>query len=275
MRSIEEYEAENATAKRGLVQAMRAKARAAKADVVHRGDYRKVFAGISDGVYPHLPWSWDTLITDPPFGARTHAGARTCAEHDTHGITYDAWTAADVRRFVAWAVPRTRRWIFVMTSHDLISHWEAAYRAAGWYPFAPVGIVINAMGVRRQGDGPSSWTLYGMAARSRTRSQMANPISNGTALWRALPGAYVVNPGPRRKGQGRGKPPVLLDKIVRDYSNAGDLVCDPLAGYGSTLIAALLAGRAAVGSELRAKIASAANRDIKAALLAVPTSRVA
>ena len=55
--------------------------------------------------------------------------------------------------------------------------------------------------------------------------------------------------GPHQAG-GRGKPPWLLDALVRDYSDAGHLVCDPFAGWGSTLVAARNAGRNAIGAEM-------------------------
>jgi DNA modification methylase len=38
--------------------------------------------------------------------------------------------------------------------------------------------------------------------------------------------------------------------IVRDYSRPGDLVCDPCAGGGTTLLAAIMEGRRAIGSEI-------------------------
>jgi len=42
----------------------------------------------------------------------------------------------------------------------------------------------------------------------------------------------------------------VLDRIVRAYSDPGDLVCDPFSGSGSTAIAALRAGRSFTGTEL-------------------------
>jgi len=41
--------------------------------------------------------------------------------------------------------------------------------------------------------------------------------------------------------------------IVRDYSRPGELVCDPCAGGGTTLLAAVLEGREAIGTELDPK----------------------
>lgn len=57
---------------------------------------------------------------------------------------------------------------------------------------------------------------------------------------------------------GRGKPAWLMRALVRDYSVQADLVCDPLAGWGSTLRAALDEGRRAIGSEIDPQIAAAA-----------------
>ena len=233
------------------------------------GDYRTVFCEREHGGREFM---WDTLITDPPFGARTHRGARTSAaipetSKRRHGIGYTHWTPGHVAEFVGWAAPRTRRWIAAMTSHDLCKAYEDAYLQVGWYPFAPIPVIVRGMGCRLQGDGPSNVTFYLMVARSRSREAMANPCSNRTALWRTLPGFYDVPRGrkperPGKDGQGRDKPAELLKRIVAYYSNPGDLVCDPMAGYGSTLIAALAAGRRAIGSEIVPRVAKVANREI-------------
>jgi DNA modification methylase len=45
----------------------------------------------------------------------------------------------------------------------------------------------------------------------------------------------------------------LADRLIRLYSAPGDLVFDPFVGVGSTLIAALRAGRPSVGIELNAR----------------------
>jgi site-specific DNA-methyltransferase (adenine-specific) len=46
------------------------------------------------------------------------------------------------------------------------------------------------------------------------------------------------------------KPLWLMRAIVRDYSRPGDVVCDPCAGGATTLIASVIEGRQAIGSEL-------------------------
>jgi hypothetical protein len=196
----------------------------------------------------------DAIICDPPYGERTHDAEveRNDESGRTEGLTpqYKAWRPVDVSDFVSSWSRRCRGWIVSMTSHDLIPAWEAAYAIAGRYCFAPVPCVMRGMSVRMQGDGPSSWAVWAVVARPREKSFLG---------WGALDGAYH---GPRgsESGGGRGKPAWLMNALVRDYSRPGDLVCDPFAGWGSTLAAAVANGRRAIGSEMDADAYAEAQR---------------
>jgi len=183
----------------------------------------------------------DSIIVDPPYSARTHAAATTRSDGtDAAGLTptYAGWTPEDVHAFVRYWAPRCRGWMVALTDSELAMHWRDAYRDAGRYAFAPVPCVITGMSVRISGDGPSSWAVYAMVSR---------PAS--LLKWGTLPGAYVGGTE-RGAGGGRGKPSWLMDSLVRDYTRAGDLVCDPMSGFGSTLFAALRNGCRAIGSEI-------------------------
>lgn len=192
----------------------------------------------------------DAVITDPPYGSRTHAAATTRNDDtDPSGLTpdYAPWTADDVQEFVgAWS-PRCRGWIVCLTDHSLIDAYTRAYEAVGRYAFAPVPCVIRGMTCRMQGDGPSSWAIYAMASRPRTEVFIGG--------W-TCDGAYVVGSetqgrgGGSARGHGRGKPAKLEHALVRDYSRPGWTVCDPLAGFGGILAAAIGLGRQAIGAEM-------------------------
>lgn len=184
----------------------------------------------------------DVLITDAPYSDRVHKSQPTRNDGvDADGMTpnYDPWTAAHVKDFVGHWSPRTRGWMACMCDDELIPAYRHAYELVGRVAFAPVPCVIRGMSVRTRGDGPSSEAVYLMVAR---------PAGKEFARWGTLPGAYY---GPREEGakHGRGKPRWLLDAIVQHYSRGNDLVCDPLAGYGVTLISALLQSRRAIGAE--------------------------
>lgn len=185
----------------------------------------------------------DALICDPPYGARVHdSKAERCDGLAKAGIApdYASWSPADVQRFVTSWSPRIRGWMVAMTSHDLVPAWQAAYEAAGRYAFAPVVALISGMTVRLGGDGPSSWAIYVMVSRPRSREMH---------VWGSLPGGYY---GTRQEGAGggRGKPAWLCNALVRDYSKPGDTIVDPCAGWGTTIQAAISNGRKAIGAEM-------------------------
>lgn len=178
-----------------------------------------------------------SVITDPPYGASTHAGARSSTGED--GIAYEPFTSENVIEFVFQWSARTTRWIIALTSHDLIPAYEDAFKAAGMYGFAPVAIITKNPAPRMAGDGPTSSTVYAMVARRRTRE---------ASKWRSLPGHYIVPLA--SGGQGRGKPAELCRALVRDYSDPGDLIVDPFAGHGGIVRAAIGMGRRAIGAEM-------------------------
>ena len=69
---------------------------------------------------------------------------------------------------------------------------------------------------------------------------------------------FIHNPPPRGKNvllHPAKFPEGLADEFIRFFTKAGETVLDPMAGTGSTLVAALEAGRNAVGVELMPKYA--------------------
>jgi len=206
----------------------------------------------------------DALIVDAPYSARTHGGhdlgptvggQRSGAGDPRYepggrasirrAITYDGWTPGDVRDFVSSWVPRTRGWFVTITDHTLAPVWDAALSDAGRYVFAPLPWVARGSRVRLAGDGPSSWTCWIVVARPRSgEDRDGRPFNK----WGTLPGAYIHTSD--RGGHIGGKPAALMRALIRDYTRPGDLVCDPCAGGGTTLLAAVQEGRRAVGSEM-------------------------
>ena len=60
---------------------------------------------------------------------------------------------------------------------------------------------------------------------------------------------WNMRPMGRRRVHPHQSPPDLLQKLIRLYSQRGDLVVDPFAGSGSTISEAALLGRRALGYE--------------------------
>lgn len=204
---------------------------------LRQGKYQDVLADVA---------SVDAVIFDPPYGERTHTGHDAAADQvrsvtgqkTRRNLTYGFWRPEDVQAVVEFWAPRCTGWMLAMTSDDLIPVWREAYRKAGRLDFAPVPILI--FHPRLLGDGPGSGTIYAMASRPRTRQAQR---------WRALPPWYGPYYPAASKGYIGGKPIELMRALIEDYSNPGQVVCDPTAGWGTTLVAAHQMGRSAVGAE--------------------------
>jgi hypothetical protein len=205
--------------------------------------------------------SVDALIVDAPYSERTHSGHDSAASdigclpgepHDNRKrqalgldavrrkINYSPWSDVDVAEFVASWSPRVRGWFVTITDHVLSRAWESSLLAAGRYVFPPLPMVERGSRVRLSGDGPSNWTCWVVVAR---------PSNSEFVKWGTLRGEYSASCERGRPVMG-GKHVDIMRALVRDYTRPGDLVCDPCSGSGTTLLAALMEGRRAVGSEM-------------------------
>lgn len=184
----------------------------------------------------------DALVTDPPFSERTHAGQRTGTVTDRSQITYAGWTEADALALAAGWSGRVRWWALVFSDHVLHLAHESAWEGEGWYTFAPVGWLRTNATPRVSGDGPTCAFDYITVARPRHRMPSERMGSR--------PGVYAVMIGPSTVSHVGGKSVEGMRAIIRDYTRPGDLVCDPCAGGGTTLLAAVMEGRRAVGAEM-------------------------
>lgn len=197
----------------------------------------------------------DAMIVDAPYSARTHKGhdaGKSAADKQNNtfsgmkkAISYKGWEPDDVRAFVESWSPRCRGWMVTITDHNLVPAWELAMRDAGRYVFAPLPWVAKGWGFRMCADGPASETCWIVVARPRSGT-----FRDGTKAhkWGCLPGSYII--GKERGSHIGGKPSKLMRMLVNDYSRPGDLICDPCAGWATTLLAAAQEGRRAVGSEM-------------------------
>ena len=199
----------------------------------------------------------DALIVDAPYSERTHdshsarTDVLTACERDAKWaanggkrqvISYGKWSPEHVGEFCGNWSERTRGWFVTITDHVLAPVWERVLQSLGRYVFAPLPLVETGSRVRLAGDGPSSWTCWVVVARPSTREFQR---------WGTLSGAYVDTN--ERKPVVGGKPLGIMRALVRDYSRPGDLICDPCAGGGTTLLAAAIEGRRAVGAEMDPK----------------------
>jgi hypothetical protein len=205
----------------------------------------------------------DALICDPPYSPRVHASKASRNDGTSpDGLTpsYAPWTAKDVLKFVKSWHPRVRGWIVCLCDDMLIDAYRAAFRAVDRQDFQPIPCCIAGMSCRMLGDGPSSEAIYAMVARPRSKDFMGGWSMRGYYVGNSVrPGMATDAP----TGGGRGKPSWLEHALVRDYSRRGDRVCDPVAGWGGTLTAAVALGRTAVGAEMDERTYTEAMRRLR------------
>lgn len=193
--------------------------------------------------------SVDVCLMDPPYEAEAHTKQRRVKRGDvcvTEDLPFVAITEAQ-RTEVAWHVARvTRRWVLTFCQVEGAPHWRSALTSAPFrheYVRTMVWVKPDAM-PQFTGDRP------GMGYESIV---VTHP--KGRKVWNGggRVGVFVHNkngstPGPAPHPT--TKPLPLMRELVSLFSNPGELVLDPFAGSGTTLVACKQLGRRAIGWEL-------------------------
>jgi len=196
-----------------------------------------LYLGDCMDVLPALP-RVHAVITDPPYSEETHAG------HDAVGglrtqLGYRPMTSDEAQRLACAYVLACDGWIVWMTDHRLAPTICTTLDELGRYVFAPLPFFQPGRSVRISGDGPCSWTDWICVARTKAQIK-----------WGTLPGGYVAGPGWKDKARMGGKPTLLMQALVTDYSRAGDTVLDTHMAAGTTGVACLQTGRKFIGCEI-------------------------
>lgn len=189
--------------------------------------------------------SVDLLVTDPPYGQEWQSNWR--GERFAQLAGDDAAGAAGVVAILRQAVARLRprRHVYVFGPSVLADDLH----------LAGVTELVWDKGCMGAGDLTSPWgkqhepITFGAAhfskgERAAGRGQLTARMRQGSVLAVQRPSGSGVKRHPTEK------PVALLRMLVESSSSLGEAVLDPFAGSGSTLIAALMEGRRALGIEL-------------------------
>jgi len=226
-----------------------------------------IYHGDSREIIPKLVHFVDAVITDPPYSAKTHKGHNAVVTgnygYEKKSVTreslhYDCWTQEHIETFIALLDNVSSGWICIMTDDILAPSIKAELELCGRYVFAPVPFVHPGSRVRLSGDGPSSWTIWMIMARTAAQ-----------ARWGTLPGAYVAGKGWQDRRYIGGKPIKLLRALVGDYTRKGQTILDPFMGSGTTLEAARDLGRYAIGIDSDERACELAVNRLRQGVLAV------
>lgn len=141
--------------------------------------------------------------------------------------------------------PATHQTLLVYAARDA---GDALYRAddpALREPYAATSTRMHFRAVDAEGRRYRERTIGG-----KTYRYFADVGRRRGSVWTDVP-AMLANTPLRREATGypTQKPLALLDRIVRASSEPGDWVLDPMCGSGTTVEAAVRAGRNAVGND--------------------------
>ena len=197
------------------------------------GDAREALETLPDA-------SIDLVVTDPPYlcNYRDRTG-RKIANDDNPDAVLSVFDAL-------YRVMKPNSYCISFYGWTAIAAFAAAWERAG---FRTVGhIVWTKPYASRKGFAQYRHESAFVLAKGNPRKPVA-PISD-VQEWR-----YTGN-----RSHPTEKAVSVLSPLVTCYSKPGDLVLDPFAGVGSTLVAAALNGRNYLGVELEAKYCALANK---------------
>ena len=202
--------------------------------------------------------SVDHIVTDPPYDSKTHAGA---VNSDGEALGIDFACLENVA-FARDMIRVSARWVVAFCALEQLG----GYRDVAGDDWIRSGVWVRTNGApQMSGDRPAQGA-EGVAIMHRGGRKKWNGGGN-RAAWTGPRESDSVHP--------TQKPPWLVEALIRDFTDPGDLVLDPFAGSGTTGVACIRLGRRFVGWELDPKYHAIAMKRLNAAReqLLIPTVR--
>lgn len=191
--------------------------------------------------------SVDHVITDPPYDEHMHASGRrgSASLHAGYveaqaskrasisrvrSLGFDALTGSQMSALAAQFSRIARRWVAAFCAVEQVGAWRIALTGAKLE-------YVRALAWRKVGGAPQF---------------------TGDRPAVAIETVALAHPKGRKRWNGGGKHGMLA--LVADFTDPGDLVCDPFAGSGTTGIACKMLGRRFIGWEMNAEYHAIATR---------------
>ena len=211
---------------------------------LHLGDCIEGMRGMADD-------SVDVTITDPPYDAQTHNrggdGGRQWKLHrydggpDLEMLPFEA--LHDVRPAAEQIARITRRWSLVFCAVRQIEQWSTAFESFGLrVPRVIIWVKPDSspqFSGDRPGHGYESIVVAHPVGRTRWNGGGKKGVYTHCRIDRATTGVHPTQ-----------KPIPLLRELIEDFTDPGELVCDPFSGSGTTALAAIKRSRSFLGWEL-------------------------
>lgn len=230
------------------------------ATVYYAGPLATLYLGDCRTVVPTLPrQSVDLLVADPPYGVNWQSGRR----HER----FDAMSGDDGLTDWPAILGEVTRHVLRNCRHVYVFGYRPEDLSA-----MPLGATIEGVwdkSIIGPGALDSPWApqheriafgVYNWSQRNRENGsgRLAARLRQGFVL-------CVQRPHSGQVRHPSEKPVALIRQLVESSSCLGETVLDPTCGVGSTLVAAVLAGRKAVGIDVDERYLSIAATRVREA----------
>lgn len=201
----------------------------------------QVYLGDCRILLPQLPPA-DVMLTDPPYDEETHTGARRVKAGGGAEAIPIRFAPMNLSKDLAGLLDRTTRWALMFCSLEMLGDyrtyaqdwwvrsgfWDRLHGApqiTGDRPAHPGdGIAIMHRPLSAGRKGPMRWNGGG------NRGIWRYPVLHGVER-----GSSRVHPTQKPQG--------LIEALIVDFTDPGELIIDPYAGSLTTAVAARRLGR--------------------------------
>jgi site-specific DNA-methyltransferase (adenine-specific) len=217
-----------------------------------------------DGLATLPDKSVDHVICDPPYEAEAHTLQRRVKRGggvmEVEPLSFSAMTE-EGRDAVAREIARVvRRWVVAFCQVEAALKWAHSMEAAGLV-YKRTGVWVKPDGMPQySGDRPGMGYESIVVAHAPGRSTWNGGGKHG--VW-TFP--KMGSDDRERTGHETQKPLALMQALVRDFTDPGDLILDAFAGSGTTGVAAKRLGRRFLGWERDPKYHAIAEKRIASA----------
>jgi len=205
---------------------------------IYHGDCRDVLAELEEV---------DVVITDPPYEKEAHTANRQVKRGKTMTVEPLSFEpmSVELRKVAGKEIARlTKRWALIFCQSEAAHLWRKALRPMK-YKRTAVWVKPDAMPCF-SGDRPGcGYESIVCCHHAGTKSKWNGGGKTGVFV-------YNKNSGGKHQHETQ-KPLTLMKELITLFSDEDYLLLDPFMGSGSTLLAAKLLGRKAIGIEFTEK----------------------
>lgn len=231
------------------------------AQVLHQSDLCTLILGDARDPDTRPPGQYDLLCVDPPYGVRWESGFRSESfgqlQGDDGSVDWPAVLGEWIGGYTVGLRNSRHVYVFGYSPDQLAAPlllggtaeliWDKAHLGSGNLsePWGP-------------GHETVTFGVHKIRPSGRTEGRLSARLRQGSVIRALRPNSGSVR-------HPTEKPVVLMAQLIESSTVRGDLVVDPCAGVGSTLVAAILSGRRAWGVEIDPRWADIALDRIKRA----------